>query len=75
MSEHLKEILNLPLSERIQIVEEIWDSINEEATDKNFELSNELKNELDIRSKKLKEGKTKSYSVDDVIKYIRTNKS
>ncbi|HKG24184.1 MAG TPA: addiction module protein [Thermomicrobiales bacterium] len=41
------EILKLSVVERLQLVEEIWDSLTEEASD--MPLSDELKRELDRR--------------------------
>ena len=48
-SVNIQEILKLTVEERIQLVEDIWDSI---AADKEtFELTQEQKDELDCRSK------------------------
>lgn len=49
MNTQVAEILELSVVERLQIVEDIWDSIA--ADSENLEISDELKNELDRRMK------------------------
>lgn len=47
MNSNVSDILELSISERIQIVEDIWDSI---ATEKNeVPLTDDLREELDLR--------------------------
>ena len=45
----IKEILNLSVSERIFMVEAIWDSIISDPKSQNLALSDSTKKELDIR--------------------------
>lgn len=45
------EILGLPVSERLVLVEQLWDSIAQE--EQTFELTAEQKNELDRRLERL----------------------
>lgn len=47
MSVQTAEIFELPVAERLALVEDIWDSIAKDAKD--IELSRELKDELDRR--------------------------
>lgn len=47
MNTQVIEILGLSVAERLQIVEEIWNSIASDADD--LKISDELKNELDRR--------------------------
>ncbi len=49
MNTQVAEILELSVVERLQIVEDSWDSIA--ADSENLEISDELKNELDRRMK------------------------
>lgn len=74
MTQQLKEILKLPLEERVQIVKEIWDSINDDSKEITLNLSDKVKNELDFRSQRLTEGKCSTYSVSSAIDSIRNSK-
>lgn len=67
MAPQLKEILKLSDSEKILLVEQIWDSI-----DKNhIELTTAQKKELDKRLKEYKEGKMKFVDWETAKKRIR----
>jgi len=45
----LEELRRLPLDERIQLVEDLWDSIAEETSENTFPVTPELTEELDRR--------------------------
>jgi putative addiction module component (TIGR02574 family) len=45
----LSELFKLSVEERLQLVEDLWDSIEADTRDKPFELSDEEKAELDRR--------------------------
>jgi putative addiction module component (TIGR02574 family) len=45
----LDELRRLPIDERIQLVEDLWDSIAEGSTEQAFPVSRELAEELDRR--------------------------
>lgn len=45
----ISELFKLSVEERLQIVEDLWDSIAADTQDKPFELSDELKAELERR--------------------------
>lgn len=53
MNTAVTEILELSISERLQIVEDIWDSIASDASD--LPLSEELCSELDLRLEEFEE--------------------
>lgn len=59
---NLNELLKLSVSERISLIEKIWDSIPSDEID----LSEAQKNELDKRIERLKTGKTKFYSWKEI---------
>lgn len=59
----IKDILNLPPSERLSIAEKIWESLKSEDLD----LTQKQKDELDERMKKDKKGTMKWYSHKDVL--------
>jgi putative addiction module component (TIGR02574 family) len=58
----INDILKLSVSERILLIEKIWDSLN---TDE-LEISESQKKELDKRLARIKKGETKFYKWDDV---------
>lgn len=58
----LKEILKLSTSERILMIEQIWDSISP----KDIDITEAHKKELDKRLKRYEEGKTKFYSWKEI---------
>lgn len=67
------EINKLSKPEKILLVEEIWDGIS---ADREDDLSEEQKNELDRRLQLDSEGKMNYYSMDEVkerIKALRNN--
>ena len=63
------DILNLSVSERIQLVEDIWDSITE--VPEAVPLTNEQKEELDRRLKEYHNNPTKGSPWDVVRERIR----
>jgi putative addiction module component (TIGR02574 family) len=58
----LQDILNMPPSDRIDLVEQIWDSIKPE----DIEISKAQKKELDRRISLHEEGEAEWLSYDDV---------
>ena len=65
----LVNLLTLPVEERIQIVEDLWDSI---AVDQEvLSLTNEQKNELDFRLNNYKIDGNKGRKASEVIADIR----
>ncbi len=68
MKNSLKKILNLPKSDRILIVEAIWESIANEPDD--VEWTEEVKKELNRRESLSTSGKMKSSSWKEVKKRI-----
>lgn len=63
----IKDIIKYSTAEKIALAEELWDSVAK----KEIELSQEVKNELDIRIKNLEEGKTEFYSWNDVKNHLK----
>ena len=63
----IKDIVNYSTAEKIALAEELWDSVSK----KEIELSQEVKNELDIRLKNLEEGKTEFYTWNDVKNHLK----
>jgi putative addiction module component (TIGR02574 family) len=61
---NLKDILQLSSSERILIIEKIWDSINTQE----IEVSQLQKQELDNRLSRIERGETKFYSWESIKK-------
>lgn len=55
-------------AEKIVLAEQLWDSVSKDT----LEVSDEIKNELDIRLKNLEEGKTKLYTWQEVKAHIKT---
>jgi putative addiction module component (TIGR02574 family) len=68
----LKEILDLSPAERIQLVQDIWDSISEFPG--TSELSEEQKNILDRRLAELENNPHVGLSWDEVVGAIRTSR-
>lgn len=48
-SKTIDELRKLPVAERLQLVEELWDSIAEDSPDEAFPITAELAEELDRR--------------------------
>ena len=63
----IKDIIKYSTAEKIALAEELWDSVAK----KEIQLSQEVKNELDIRIKNLEEGKTEFYSWNDVKNHLK----
>lgn len=61
---NLNDILNLPTSERLAVIRQIWESIDSSSV----ELTDEQKQELDIRMKRVKSGEASFKSWDEVKK-------
>jgi putative addiction module component (TIGR02574 family) len=66
----LQEILDLSEAERILIMEKIWDSID----NKNLELPDEHKEELDRRLRRYERGETSFISWDEIRKELASYK-
>jgi len=49
------------------LAEQLWDSVSKEDLD----ISDDVKNELDIRIKNLEEGKTELYTWDEVKSHLK----
>ena len=64
---HLQDILKLSTSERILMIEKIWDSINPDE----IELNTYQTQELDKRLNRLEEGKTEFHTWESVKKDLR----
>lgn len=58
----LKDILKLPVADRISLIEKIWASIDP----KDISITAEHKKELDRRIQRYKKGETALYSWEDV---------
>jgi putative addiction module component (TIGR02574 family) len=57
-------------AEKIVLAEQLWDSVSK----KDLEISDDVKNELDIRIKNLEEGKTELYNWDEVKSHLSLSK-
>lgn len=64
----LQEILKLSASERISMIEQIWDSIEP----KDIDMTEAHKKELDRRLNRYKEGNTEFHSWKDVKRDLRS---
>jgi len=60
----IADILELPVQERIRLVELIWDSVA--AVPESVEVSPALKTELEVRLKEFEENPEAGYSWDEV---------
>jgi len=49
ISKSLEELRRLPVAERLQLVEDLWDSIAEDSPDEAFPTTPELEEELELR--------------------------
>jgi len=58
----LKKIKRLSVSERILMVEAIWDSIKDDSKEKSFPLTQDQEKELAKRIELYESGKTKTYT-------------
>lgn len=63
----IKNLSKYSDAEKIVLAEQLWDSVSK----KDLEISNDVKNELDIRIKNLEEGKTALYTWDEVKSHLK----
>ncbi len=70
----LDALRRLSVAERIQLVEDLWDSIALETPDEAIPLSPELAAKLDRRVADVKSGREKALSWDEVKERILKNK-
>ncbi|AWH84151.1 addiction module protein [Flavobacterium album] len=63
----VKDIEKYSNAEKIILAEQLWDSISK----KDLELSDEIKQELDIRLDRLERGETQLYTWDEVKSRIK----
>lgn len=66
-----KEYQNLSTEEKLDLVEELWESIRQDA---NIELSDAHKKELDERSEDLLSGRVKGVTWDEVSRGFKSRK-
>ena len=71
---NMASLRTLSVAERIQLVEDLWDSIALETPDEALPLSPELAAELDRRIADIDAGREKTYSWDEVKTRIRKDK-
>ncbi|MGL5111916.1 MAG: addiction module protein [Flavobacterium sp.] len=64
----IKDLLKYSNAEKIVFAEQLWDSIAKNE----LEISDEIKNELDIRLQNLEEGKSELYSWEAVKAHLKT---
>lgn len=62
----LKEIKKLSVAERVQLVEAIWDSIEEGAFNKHFPITKEQQDEIERRLDRYERGESKVYTWEEV---------
>ena len=74
MNPQLQDILKLSKSERILLVEYIWDSIADDVKPDDFELTDAQKKELDRRSERAQTGKSKLSTWDEVEARIKAQR-
>lgn len=63
----IKNLSKYSNAEKIVLAEQLWDSVSKE----DLEISDDVKNELDIRIKNLEEGKTELYTWDEVKNHLK----
>lgn len=63
----IKNLSKYSDAEKIVLAEQLWDSVSK----KDLEISDDVKNELDIRIKNLEEGKTELYTWDEVKNHLK----
>ncbi|MDR7209801.1 addiction module protein [Flavobacterium piscis] len=63
----IKNLSKYSDAEKIVLAEQLWDSVSK----KDLEISDAVKNELDIRIKNLEEGKTELYTWDEVKSHLK----
>ncbi|WP_165932612.1 addiction module protein [Flavobacterium cellulosilyticum] len=64
----IKNLSKYSNAEKIVLAEQLWDSVSK----KDLEISDDVKRELDIRIKKLEEGKSKLYTWDEVKNHLKS---
>jgi putative addiction module component (TIGR02574 family) len=64
----IKNLSKYSNAEKIVLAEQLWDSVSK----KELEVSDELKQELDIRLQNLEEGKTELYTWEEVKKHLKS---
>jgi len=64
----IKNLSKYSDAEKIVLAEQLWDSVSK----KDLEISDDVKNELDIRIKNLEEGKTELYTWDEVKSHLKS---
>jgi putative addiction module component (TIGR02574 family) len=67
----LEELRKLPIEERIQLVEDLWDSIADETEGCEFPVSPELARDLDERLRQYRNDASSARSADEVVSKIR----
>ncbi len=70
---HLKELLDLPVDEKIHLVETLWDSIAMESKQGDF-LSDEQKRDLVLRNEEFEKNPDEGISWDEAKNQIRSGK-
>jgi putative addiction module component (TIGR02574 family) len=63
----IKNLSKYSDAEKIVLAQQLWDSVSK----KDLEISDDVKNELDIRIKNLEEGKTVLYTWDEVKSHLK----
>lgn len=64
----IKNLSKFSNAEKIVLAEQLWDSVSKNEV----EISEELKNELDIRLKNFEEGNSEFYSWDEVKAHLKS---
>jgi putative addiction module component (TIGR02574 family) len=70
----ISDIRKLSVEKRIEMVEAIWDSIEEDTLGKQFPLTKEQEEEIERRLERYERGESKLYTWEEVIQNIRTRK-
>ncbi len=69
----LKDLLKLSIPERILLVEELWDSIEQEADSNEIFFTEEQRLEIERRIDLIEQGKTKFYTWEEVKAKVKAN--
>lgn len=64
----IKNLSKYSNAEKIVLAEQLWDSVSKNE----LEISDDVKRELDIRIKKIEEGKTELYTWDEVKNHLKS---
>jgi len=70
---HLKELLELPMDEKIHLVETLWDSIAMESKQADF-LTDDQKRDLALRNDEFEKNPDEGISWEEAKKQIRSGK-